>query len=173
MKRVRRSQPTLSRALPHVHRLTTGKKFPKDQVFTSTIHIRKETGAEKRAMKKAANFAAAMGFLPERIEDVKTAVGEATANAIEHGTPVESSKTVLVQIKGSDGWMEVEVSSAGALFVLTDKKPDIQARIEGLQKPRGWGLYLIGKLADQVELTTEANNAILKMRFFAIQKSTE
>ncbi len=33
--------------------------------------------------------------------------------------------------------------------------PDIEAKLEGLQKPRGWGLFLIQQMVDRVEVVRE------------------
>src|SRR5579859_4313752 len=44
-----------------------------------------ELGFEKIAREAVATFARRFGFDQERIEDLKTALGEACINAIEHG----------------------------------------------------------------------------------------
>jgi anti-sigma regulatory factor (Ser/Thr protein kinase) len=35
------------------------------------------------------------------------------------------------------------------------EKPDLEAKLEGRQKPRGWGLLLIEKMVDEARVTNE------------------
>ena len=52
---------------------------------TVELKIPSEPGFEKVAMRLAAEVAERMGFSPERIDDLRTAVSEACLNAIRHG----------------------------------------------------------------------------------------
>ena len=56
-------------------------------VKSTSVEVRlpSRLGYEKVAMSTAAAVAKLMGFKPERVEDLKTAVAEACINAIEHG----------------------------------------------------------------------------------------
>ena len=33
--------------------------------------------------------------------------------------------------------------------------PDLEAKLEGLQRPRGWGLFLIEKMVDEARVTSD------------------
>ncbi len=111
------------------------------------------------------SLAISMGFSPEKIEDIKTAVGEACLNAIEHASSVDPTDTVLIRYDCGAGAMEISVSSKGAPFVPSDVKPDIEAKIEGRDRPRGWGLFLIRQLADEVKFDSISNVTIVRMKF--------
>jgi hypothetical protein len=41
--------------------------------------------------------------------------------------------------------------------------PDIEARVEGRQKPRGWGLFLIEKMVDEARVTSEGGKRTLEL----------
>lgn len=129
------------------------------------IQIRKALGSEKIARKRAGSIAAQIGFDPERIEDIKTAVGEATLNAIEHSSRLDPSGTVLVQIDSDRRAMQIAVSSKGRPYVLSDAKPDIAAKIDGRDRPRGWGLFLIRALSDEVEFNDNHDVTTVRMKF--------
>ncbi len=117
------------------------------------------------ARARAELFAGSMGFSPDRVEDIKTAVGEASLNAIEHAAPHDPSDTVLVRFEFERGELAVAVSSKGAPFVPSEGKPDIKTKIEGRDRPRGWGLFLIRSLADKFEITSENEITIVRMKF--------
>lgn len=138
-------------------------------VATSESHdemlIPKKIGSEKSARERAGLLAASMGFPANRIEDIKTAVGEATLNAIEHASSQDSSDTVIVQFDSKGGELEVGVSSKGVPFIPSDIKPDIKAKIEGRDRPRGWGLFLIRALADTFEINNENEFTTVRMKF--------
>jgi serine/threonine-protein kinase RsbW len=115
------------------------------------IRIPKILGSEKIAVEHAEAFAVLVGFDKDRIEEIKTAVSEATLNAIEHASPQELAGTVLVRFWLEQDVMKVLISSKGRPFTPSDAKPDIRAKVEGKDRPRGWGVYLMKQLADAVE----------------------
>ena len=52
---------------------------------TIEVSLPNRFGYERVAMECASSFAGMIGFSPDRVEDLKTAVSEACLNAIEHG----------------------------------------------------------------------------------------
>ena len=129
------------------------------------LRIPKIPVSEMIARERAATFALAMGFGTDQIEDIKTAVSEASLNAIEHAKSDDSTDAVLIQFRVHPDSLGVSVSSKGMQFVPSETKPDIKDKIEGRDRPRGWGVYLIRKLADEVEFTNEYGVTTVRMRF--------
>jgi anti-sigma regulatory factor (Ser/Thr protein kinase) len=41
--------------------------------------------------------------------------------------------------------------------------PDLEAKLAGRQKPRGWGLLLIEKMVDEARVTTEAGKHTVEL----------
>lgn len=121
---------------------------------TIEINLPNKLGYERIAMACSASFAKIVGFLPERIEDLKTAVSEACINAMEHGNKKHPDKRVLITMNYSDHVFSVSVVDQGEGMkepYEIPKKLDIEKKIEMLEPHRGLGLFLIEQLVDQVE----------------------
>ncbi len=125
------------------------------------LHIPNILGQEKVAMDFAASAAKNMGFTGERIEDLKTAVSEACLNAIEHGNKMDASMKVGIILNVEELNLQVTVQDAGDEIGQV-KKPRIEDKIEGKEGPRGWGIFLIESLMDEVkfESTLEGGNLV-------------
>jgi serine/threonine-protein kinase RsbW len=108
-------------------------------------------GYERIAMECSASFARIIGFVQERIEDLKTAVSEACLNAIEHGNKGRPGARVIVTMSFDDDTLSVLVKDEGSGVFELPEVPDIERRIETLDPPRGLGIYLIKQLVDHVE----------------------
>jgi serine/threonine-protein kinase RsbW len=121
---------------------------------TIEVNLPNKLGYERIAMACSASFAKIVGFLPERIEDLKTAVSEACLNAMEHGNKKHPDKRVLITMNYKDHVFSVTVMDQGEGMIETPeipKKPDIEKKIEMLEPHRGLGMFLIEQLVDQVE----------------------
>jgi len=121
---------------------------------TIEVSLPNKLGYERIAMSCSATFAKIVGFLPERVEDLKTAVSEACLNAMEHGNLNHPEKRVLVTMDYKDHIFRVSVMDQGEGMGNTPeipKEPDIEKKIEALETPRGLGMFLIKQLVDQVE----------------------
>jgi len=113
------------------------------------LHIPSVMGYEKIAMECAASTAKKMGFTEDRIEDLKTAVAEACLNAIEHGNKMDSSTKVGITLTVEESKLQVSVKDQGKGIdqILT---PSIENKVGGKDKPRGWGIFLIKSLVNEV-----------------------
>ena len=112
-------------------------------------------GYERMAMDAAAAMAKMMGFSAGRVEDLRTAVSETCINAIEHGNKLNAANRVDVLVRAEAQALTVQVFDNGAGFINTPPAlPQLDEKIHGNGNPRGWGLFLIEKLVDQVEFKT-------------------
>lgn len=121
---------------------------------TIEVSLPNKLGYERIAMACSASFAKIVGFLPERIEDLKTAVSEACLNAMEHGNKNRPDRRVIVNMNYSDHVFSVSVVDQGDGMHETSQdyeETDIEKKVENLQTPRGLGIFLIKQLVDQVE----------------------
>jgi len=125
------------------------------------LHIPSVMGYEKTAMECAASIAKKMGFTEDRIEDLKTAVAEACLNAIEHGNKMDTSTKVGVTLTVEKTKLQVAVKDEGK-GIKEIPNPSIENKMEGKDKPRGWGIFLIKNLVNEVtfELSPEGGNLI-------------
>ena len=115
------------------------------------VRLPSRLGFEKVAMGTAASVAQLMGFPPDRIEDLKTAVAEACINAIEHGNRLNEKLSVGVILSATADGLEVKVVDNGTGMEKQPPKPDIDRKIHGEEDPRGMGMFLIQALVDEAE----------------------
>lgn len=114
------------------------------------LHIPSVPGFEKVAMKCAAEAAQRMGFSEDKIEDLKTAVAEACINAMEHGNRMEPGAKVGITLTLEASKLQVDIQDEGRGLGKV-AAPDIDKKMEGKEKARGWGIFLIRNLMDEVE----------------------
>lgn len=112
-----------------------------------SLYLPSVLGYEKIARGAAEALAEEMEFSPERIEDLKTAVAEACMNAIEHGNNLERAINVTVVMTITPDKLEVRVADVGRQPV-----PD-ELPAPGSGDMRGWGMFLIKSLVDEMEIT--------------------
>ena len=119
---------------------------------TVEVNLPNEIGYERIAMACSASFAKIVGFVPDRIEDLKTVVSEACLNAIEHGNKGDPDARVNITMHYKENAITVSVMDEGTGVEKIPAEPDIIKKIEKLETPRGLGIFLIKQLADQVDL---------------------
>ncbi len=118
--------------------------------------IPSEPGNEREAMKRVAEAAETLGMPPARLERLKTAVAEAIMNAIEHGNKNRPEIPVGVRLLASDGALAVRITDqGGGRPIPRAQTPDLFAKLAGEQTPRGWGLFLIEKMVDEMRVTSD------------------
>ncbi len=112
-----------------------------------------QPGNERQALTRVADAVAASGLSASQLERLKTAVAEATMNAIEHGNHDQPELPVEVAVFEEAGEVVVTISDQGAVSRArpVTVEPDLDDKLAGLQTPRGWGLFLIRHMVDAVD----------------------
>jgi serine/threonine-protein kinase RsbW len=118
---------------------------------TVEVRLPSRMGYEKVAMGTSSAMAKLVGFPPDRIEDLKTAVAEACINAIEHGNRLNEKLSVGVVFSAVNDELEVKVIDDGKGMTRQPAKPDIDRKMHGEEDPRGMGMFLIQALVDEAE----------------------
>ena len=141
------------------------------------LHLPSQLGWERAAMDLVASVARRMGFPADRIEDIKTAVAEAIINAIEHGNKEDKERQVLVLLAPEGERLEINVQDqSDTPFPSTDAggtAPSIEDKLAGLTGARGWGMFLIKELVDEVEFTSsDAGNQVRMVVHLTPKRST-
>ena len=119
------------------------------------LSIPSEPGNERRAAEEVARAVSGLG-LPERtLERLKTAVAEATMNAMEHGNKYNPEVPVDIQVWLFEEYLVVRIIDRGSGPPPSPNAqvPDIEAKLEGIQTPRGWGLFLIKNMVDEMRVS--------------------
>ena len=110
-------------------------------------------GNERAAMQRVADAVAPLGLEPARLERLKTAVAETVMNAIEYGSQGDPSVPVDIRVDADDETIRVRVTDRALSGPVPDAEmPDLDAKLEGKQKPRGWGLFLIRHMVDGMDV---------------------
>jgi serine/threonine-protein kinase RsbW len=119
-----------------------------------TLILPNEIGHERIAMASLASFAKMHGYSLARIEDLKTIVAEAAINAMEHGNKGQPDAVVNILFHYGDDAIQILVTDQGEGIKEVLPQPDIERIVREMDRPVGFGIYLIRQLADEVEFNT-------------------
>ena len=65
-------------------------------------------------------------------------------NAMEHGNGFDADLAVDIVVARSDSAVRVRITDqGGGREIPAAETPDLEAKLDGPQSPRGWGLFLI------------------------------
>jgi serine phosphatase RsbU (regulator of sigma subunit)/anti-sigma regulatory factor (Ser/Thr protein kinase) len=121
-------------------------------------------GNERLAIERVSAAVADLGLDASRLERLKTAVGEATMNAMEHGSGYREDRPVKVRVLTGDGSVRVQITDLGGAPADRERElPDLEAKLEGLQRPRGWGLFLIENMVDETRESSDGEHHTLEL----------
>jgi serine phosphatase RsbU (regulator of sigma subunit)/anti-sigma regulatory factor (Ser/Thr protein kinase) len=111
-------------------------------------------GNERDAMDRVAAAVAPLGLETARLERLRTAVAETVMNAIEYGSLGNPEVPVDVRVDVDADTIRVRVTDRALSGPVPDAEmPDLDAKLEGRQKPRGWGLFLIRHMVDAMDVS--------------------
>lgn len=80
---------------------------------------------------------------------------------MEHGNKMNATTKVGISLSLDKTKLKVSIGDKGKGFDINKiRKPDIDNKIEGNERARGWGIFLIKSLMDDVkfELSKDGNN---------------
>jgi anti-sigma regulatory factor (Ser/Thr protein kinase) len=85
-------------------------------------------------------------------------------NAMEHGNKYQPDRPVAIQVSASSQELAVSITDQGGeLTILEAASPDLDAKLEGLQTPRGWGLFLIQNMVDEVRTVSDGQDHTIEL----------
>ena len=113
-------------------------------------------GNEREAMDRVAAALTDLGLPTDRLERLKTAVSETAMNAIEYGSQGRDDVTfdVDVEVTPTDVIVRITDRALSGAIPTDAEIPDIDRKLAGEQKPRGWGLFLIEHMVDAMDVST-------------------
>jgi len=145
-----------------------GDPFPReaDWATLADFSLPSEPGNERRAMELVSQIVQPLGLTPARLDHLKTAVAEATLNAIEHGNQYQRDVPVQVAVRLAGQALAVRVTDRGANVTRpAAPEPDLAAKLAGEQSPRGWGLFLIRSMTDGLRVSESQGRHTIEMLF--------
>jgi len=121
-------------------------------------------GNERRAMEQVAEIVGPLRLPQARLDRLKTAVAEATMNAMEHGNKYHEDALVLIEVARDDRDLMVSITGRGDnQFGSDGATPDLMAKLAGRQPPRGWGLFLIQNMVDEMQVISDEVHHTVKL----------
>jgi len=128
------------------------------------FEVASEPGNERLAIDQVAKAVAGLELAGPRLERLKTAVGEATMNAIEHGNHNRPELPVEIRVVANDTDLKVRITDQGGERPIPEvETPDLEAKLAGLQTPRGWGLFLIQKMVDELRTAVDEHHHTIEL----------
>ncbi|MFN2525209.1 MAG: SpoIIE family protein phosphatase [Actinomycetota bacterium] len=142
---------------------SAGAAYAEESRLLSEFSIPSEEGNERLVISQIVDVVGD-AITGDRLEKLKTAAGEAAMNAIEHGNKMNAETPVHVRVNRTRSALSVAITDdGGAREIPEAEMPDIEAKLAGLQKPRGWGLFLIKNLVDDVRDWTEGDHHTVEL----------
>jgi anti-sigma regulatory factor (Ser/Thr protein kinase) len=131
------------------------------------FEIPAEPGNERLAAEKVLALVQPLNLPPRRLDRLKTAVAEGAMNAMEHGNHYQADLPVEIRVAASATTLTVTiVDQGGGRPIPQMPEPDLEAKLDGLQPPRGWGLFLIRAMVDELHTRSDEVNHTLEMVFY-------
>jgi len=114
-------------------------------------------GNDREAMDRVAAAVADLELPPDRVDRLKTAVSEAAMNAIEYGSHGRADVPfdVDVLVTPTDVIVRVTDRAMSGPVPTDPETPDLERKLAGDQKPRGWGLFLIEHMVDAIDMSAD------------------
>ncbi len=129
------------------------------------LSIPSEPGNERWAMEQVAEAVRGLNLPPGRLEKLKTAVAEATMNAMEHGNRYNAEVPVKIEVWLLEKRLLVRIIDRGGSPPPNPnaQRPDLEAKLEGKQPPRGWGLFLIKNMVDDMRVSGNPDHHTIEL----------
>jgi serine phosphatase RsbU (regulator of sigma subunit)/anti-sigma regulatory factor (Ser/Thr protein kinase) len=149
---------------PDDHASPDEANTPDDWRILGEWSVPSAPGNERQAMEQVAEAIQPLGLPPGKVEQIKTAVAEATMNAMEHGNHYRPEIPVTIQVLVSATALAVRIrDQGGSRPIPAPHTPDLEAKLAGLQSPRGWGLFLIKNLVDDMHVTSDETHHTIEL----------
>jgi anti-sigma regulatory factor (Ser/Thr protein kinase) len=120
---------------------------------------------ELEAGEQASELAAQAHMEPDRADELRLAVQEAFINASEHSGASDGRVYVTLALWGDERprVVQVTVRDTGVGFTDPETQGTMRAPV-GKPRKRGWGLTLIRRLVDEVEIDSGSHGTVVVMR---------
>jgi serine phosphatase RsbU (regulator of sigma subunit)/anti-sigma regulatory factor (Ser/Thr protein kinase) len=131
------------------------------------LTVPSQPGNERIAMEQVIEAVHGLHLPGKRLDQLKTAVAEATMNAMEHGNHYLPDRPVFIKVLASQGALSVRITDHGGTRILPpdpgNEVPDIEAKLAELQTPRGWGLFLIKHMVDEMNISSDESHHTVEL----------
>ena len=91
---------------------------------------------------------------------------------MEHGHELDADMMVVVSLKPGNGHLEIAIKDRGRGPGVIPK-PDIEKKVEGEDHTRGWGMFLIEELMDEVTFESTPGGGNVVRMIIHLEKATD
>ncbi len=123
------------------------------------ISLPNTAAAASHARRQFIRFIEHFRVSADLVADIEAVVGEALANAAEHGH--KNHGTIRVEGTLTKGYLEASISDDGPGFFL---RGPVSADHPPAHSPRGYGLFLIRTLVDELEFRNDGRTVWFRKR---------
>jgi serine phosphatase RsbU (regulator of sigma subunit)/anti-sigma regulatory factor (Ser/Thr protein kinase) len=137
-----------------------------DQGWTlvTAFELPSQPGNERQASQRVLEALAPFGLAESQERRLGTAVAESTMNAMEHGNHYQADLPVQIEVLNRESAVAVRIRDFGKKPIKDSPSvPDIDAKLAGLQSPRGWGLFLIKKMVDEMNVRQDDHHHTIEL----------
>lgn len=131
--------------------------------IVAEFSLASEPGNEREAIGRIREALRPLALPESLMERLDTAIGEATMNAMEHGNNYQSEIPVGIRVEGSPTEVRVAITDQGDPIPLEPESPDLELKLAGLQSPRGWGMFLIKNMVDDMQVVDDESGHTLQL----------
>ncbi len=126
-----------------------------------------QPGNERQVIQQVEAALRDVNLSAEQMERLKTAVGEAAMNAMEHGNQYNPDLPISVRVVASEKAVTVTIIDRGSQHSFPElETPDIEAKLAGLQSSRGWGLFLIKNMVDEMTVSGDEKHNKVELKVY-------
>jgi len=138
------------------------------------FEIPSSPGNERQAAREVLAVIEGLGLSERRLKRLETAVAESTMNAMEHGNEYDPEKPVRIIVRSNADSLRVFVYDHGEGSPIPETTtPDLEAKLQGEQSPRGWGLFLIKNMVDELNVGSDENRHSIELVYYLNEDSRQ
>ena len=142
----------------------SGQGLDQDWNLVTTFETSSRPGEERQASQRVLEALAPFGLAEAQQRRLGTPVAEATMNAMEHGNQYQDDLPVQIEVLKRESAVAVRIRDFGKKPIEDSQaEPDIDAKLEGTQTPRGWGLFLIKNMVDEMNVRQDEQHHTIEL----------
>jgi len=135
-----------------------------DWSLVAEFEIPSQPGNERPASEKVLEALDGIPLDEAIRKRLQTAVAEATMNAMEHGNQYRADLPVLIRVMDNRTQINIRIHDFGQGMAQTKiVTPDLDSKLAGEQSPRGWGLFLIQNMVDEMNILQGDQGQIIEL----------
>jgi serine phosphatase RsbU (regulator of sigma subunit)/anti-sigma regulatory factor (Ser/Thr protein kinase) len=123
-----------------------------------------QPGGERQAAIEVLESLESIDISEKRRNRLQTAVAESTLNAMEHGNQYQEDLPVEIQVLTDRDRLFIRIKDYGVGTTIPEStQPDLTAKLAGEQTARGWGLFLIKNMVDEMNTNQDETHHTIEL----------